>query len=197
MLKDLSFQCDRIHWVPRTMADKRPHWGTSLWNFRTLKIKKVLKASWDTNKVGFYKGSAIKIASDCSIKYQTLEENRARYQNPEAKWFQPRIMYSVQLSIKCWREVKTCLDIKIYFSWHKLNWEAGWYEIQGVQIRRVAKEALSGWWKMEAPHPNGGFPEGGLREEMKRVEYPNCLLCGNSKRLLEVLRKVIVRYLEY
>lgn len=50
---------------------------------------------------------------------------------------------------------------------------------------------------MEAPHPNGGFPEGGLREEMKRVEYPNCLLCGNSKRLLEVLRKVIVRYLEY
>lgn len=129
--------------------------------------KKILKASRDTNKVGFNKGSAIKIASDGSIKHQKLEENRGRYQNPEAKWFQPRILYSVQLPIKCWKEVKPFLEKKVYFSWNearrRMTRDSGGPSQdrgEGHTPKRMKNGSTQASWSV---------PEGGLRGEMKWV----------------------------
>lgn len=110
------------------------HWAedpTKALKFQNLRDKeKILKASLETQKRRlFYKGWANRIASDGSIKTSEVEENRARYQNPEGKWFQPVILHSVQLSIKCRGGIKPFSGMQVYFSWHKprkrVTWDSG------------------------------------------------------------------------
>lgn len=91
---------------------------------------------------------------------------------------------------------QTFLDIHVYFSWNEPRKRVTQDSGRPNQDSDKGCSQDDGKCKRPAQMKEGG-QEGGLREKMEWADYLSCLAYGNFKRLLEVLRKVIVRYPEY